>query len=696
MLSCICAGLLAAFAVGVNGVTQLISNEAENGEIAFPAQVDSYVFSTDFNGASVNQYPFLQILVRWEFLDTIGDFNVTVTGPGDVSGDNVTFPLSSTGEPNALFGQIHPIYPASVGQYLVDIGSNVGNTTYMLVANMICPLDFTLNQSTGTTCVPCPEFASSFGYSFSTSACRCKPNFLQTVADNGAIKCSVCPTGAVCDDYGTTDPVAQPGYVTFGGQIIQCPRSDSCLGGPDNACADSYEGLICGSCSDDHFMISQECKDCTNSRAVLWISIAILIAIWCISFMWAKICGRFGEIPLVIRYLQLVSLFAFIDIGWPVVIDDTFSTLSLFRLNIEISQLECLLEGDTFYYVAFAIVLLLPIIWGAFYLLLLWAIWILRSFARHTGWSALRGAANAEMMPWVRSSANAGIILYEVLFVPLCVMLFQTVRCETITDLNREFLVVFPAIDCRTTGYKVIEALAYVFMVVYLLTPMVVYTYYVYRYRRLLKDDKKLYSIAGSLYGRYMIKFVYWPVVECITVIIFVNLALHLQDEPSSQLISAVAVLIAYLVGVLIFDPYLHVPVKITAIASVSALILLIIYGNVTATSNTRPGFETISLILIVSAPVVGGACVVYEIWKEYTNDTLGMSSFDKYRIGLGFKKAHFRDDNQEVLQSRRREEANTRAEEERAMYLFEQKRKAEKDRTRHDFLTGTLIHDSH
>ena len=180
-----------------------------------------------------------------------------------------------------------------------------------------------------------------------------------------------------------TDP---PTFVTCTPQ--QCVGTDTCAPGYANP-ADG-----CSLCAPDHYRRNTECAPCPETTWKRWILILALfvgvaLAILAVSHRYhsrvrshvAQHVAQHGEtlthyrlrtlskwaiVSIGLNFVQILAVFATINLKWPSFVSNTLALLSVFNLNIDLLATDCSVQWD--YHVkwgmAMGLPLVLSLIWG--------------------------------------------------------------------------------------------------------------------------------------------------------------------------------------------------------------------------------------------------------------------------------------------------------------------------------------------
>ena len=148
-----------------------------------------------------------------------------------------------------------------------------------------------------------------------------------------------------------TDPLPKP---------LKCPRVASCEGGIDSQCHEGYQGTLCATCTNDHYLRFNTCLRCPRMSITLISSLGV-IAIFVVVFMmvlWgdSKATENSRTIAdvimscfkIVIGFYQVVSgiFSALARAHWPVALISMERYLNVFQGNVfQFAPLSCVIPG---------------------------------------------------------------------------------------------------------------------------------------------------------------------------------------------------------------------------------------------------------------------------------------------------------------------------------------------------------------
>ena len=137
----------------------------------------------------------------------------------------------------------------------------------------------------------------------------------------------------------------------------KCPRVESCKGGIDSECHVGYKGLLCASCTDDHYSRMNTCLKCpSRARAILsFVGVVLIVVVVFLAVFlgdsikagnhrtWADVIMSCFKI--IIGFYQVMSgiFSALVRIHWPVTVITIATWLKFVEGNIlQFAPLSCI------------------------------------------------------------------------------------------------------------------------------------------------------------------------------------------------------------------------------------------------------------------------------------------------------------------------------------------------------------------
>ena len=141
---------------------------------------------------------------------------------------------------------------------------------------------------------------------------------------------------------------------------LKCPRVASCMGGVDSQCNEGYQGTLCATCTNDHYLRFNACLKCPRMSITLLSSLGV-IALFVVVFMmvlWGDSKATENNrtiadvimscFKIVIGFYQVVSgiFSALVRAHWPVALISMERYLNIFQGNVfQFAPLSCVLPG---------------------------------------------------------------------------------------------------------------------------------------------------------------------------------------------------------------------------------------------------------------------------------------------------------------------------------------------------------------
>lgn len=393
-----------------------------------------------------------------------------------------------------LVGVTILLKPPITGLVIVEITIN-GNTMDSLasLAVLFCPPGSFAPSRTDSECLPCgrdtytdepnaivctacPDGTSTQSRTGATSVyfCTCELGFvLRLPSDPAGSRCRPCPTGAVCPG-GNASALALPGYVSVGdgASFAPCPWPHACPGGLQR-CARGYAGEYCEGCARHFYRVGLRCHACSQLRSILIaLALVVVLLLLCGAILLCSTGtvlagpGQLGSISIVVTTLQVVALFATIDVSWPREIEAVFSVADVFSLKLELSAPECASSVVSPFVLVLVLTLLLPVL-GAIGMVVATApVCCYVLFVRHTGarfrqtqahlfdescavrrvdretgariawcrrrWASLRGTVSHTPRSLCMAAMRGYVQLLVLLFLPLCLATLRFFDCKRV------------------------------------------------------------------------------------------------------------------------------------------------------------------------------------------------------------------------------------------------------------------------
>ena len=82
------------------------------------------------------------------------------------------------------------------------------------------------------------------------------------------------------DNINTIGPKYNKTFSKFTGSLLKplkCPRVASCMGGIDSECNEGYQGILCATCTSDHYLRFNTCLKCPSVTIALLSSLGVIV-----------------------------------------------------------------------------------------------------------------------------------------------------------------------------------------------------------------------------------------------------------------------------------------------------------------------------------------------------------------------------------------------------------------------------------
>ncbi len=232
------------------------------------------------------------------------------------------------------------------------------------------------NDNGGLQCVKCPDGSTTqYSKSFTIEQCFPLPGYWRSDSDpNTFLKCN--------------PAISCPG----GKDLNKCPTSNSFGPDCDNQCSQGYDGRICGECaapntpaggSQGYYKLGNSCSECPQNSNVLtiFIGIAAIFGLFGVFKIAKKLGRNVGSLTISFSFAQTLSLFPRYKLVWPSTLLSAFEISSLFSINIEVTNPECVNESMRSYASRWRLIIFTPIIVGliilSFYLVVIFRnLWV--------------------------------------------------------------------------------------------------------------------------------------------------------------------------------------------------------------------------------------------------------------------------------------------------------------------------------
>ena len=335
---------------------------------------------------------------------------------------------------------------------------------------------------------------------------------------------------------------------------LKCPRVASCMGGIDSQCNEGYQGTLCATCTNDHYLRFNACLKCPGKYITLLSSLGV-IALFIVVFMmvlWgdSKATENSRTIAdvimscfkIVIGFYQVVSgiFSALVRAHWPIALISMERYLNVFQGNVfQFAPLSCILPGlrlDQFH--KFSVVLSVNVL--VVFLILLYLLLKKRYI---NGRQDCPRDEKLQAMSALKKSCYRNIFLFLLALYPItsntitrilplpgsCVEICFTHDQNNCTSLLRTDY----SIKCFTPRHRVYRLIA-AFCAIYPLGFPLVMLFLILIFR----DSRAGENISFGLrvfFESYKEKFWFWEIIEMYRKLILTSLILFFGSHHLSQ-----------------------------------------------------------------------------------------------------------------------------------------------------------------
>ena len=335
---------------------------------------------------------------------------------------------------------------------------------------------------------------------------------------------------------------------------LKCPRVSSCMGGIDSRCNEGYQGTLCATCTNDHYLRFNVCLKCPKMSITLISSLGV-IALFVAVFMmvlWgdSKATENSRTIAdvimscfkIVIGFYQVISgiFSALVRASWPVALISMERYLNVFQGNVfQFAPLSCIvpvLRLDHFQ--NFSAVLSVNVL-----VVLLILLYLLIKIHYIKGGQEFHHSEKLQAVSALKKSCYRNIFLFLLALYPItsttiarilplpgsCVEICFTDDKNNCTYLLRADY----SIKCFTPRHRVYWPIAAVCAIYPVGFPLVMLTL-IYKFR----DSKAGENISFGLrvfFESYKEKFWFWEIIEMYRKLILTSLVLFFGSDDLSQ-----------------------------------------------------------------------------------------------------------------------------------------------------------------
>jgi hypothetical protein len=399
-----------------------------------------------------------------------------------------------------------------------------------------CPVGkFWQNQS-------CPSCGAGL-YASRNASLTCDPcpigRWSSQTNVNSSSNCNPCPEapGADCP-AGSLVPFVKAGWFRDAGTgpdvLLQCFPLEACAqaGFGNTNCSTGYSGRACSSCSQNYFRLGERCRLCLPAWA-RWI--LIILALFLVIVACWKLTTVQDRIPLIWKisfsWIQFLALFIQLSDNWPLSLQRIFDCSNFFNFELQYFGFSCD-KGISF-----------------------WSVWLMKVFMPTILFVSIlicfrirAHLDHVEQTFYDILQTRTGPILYSLMIFSTIIYssLFEVFNCVQQGD-GSFVLTKDPSIVCYTSQWRSYMILDLLFIVLYVLAPLV---FAVFHFGRI---GLKRVSVGENtrIFTRcYRDGCEYWEITRLLFKLVFVVL----RDTSSLERASKTLVLL----GVLIFQLYVE------------------------------------------------------------------------------------------------------------------------------------------
>eukprot|EP00004_Rigifila_ramosa_P020527 TRINITY_DN532_c0_g3_i1.p1 TRINITY_DN532_c0_g3~~TRINITY_DN532_c0_g3_i1.p1 ORF type:complete len:2148 (+),score=347.78 TRINITY_DN532_c0_g3_i1:766-6444(+) len=376
-------------------------------------------------------------------------------------------------------------------------------------------------------------------------------------------------------------------------KIYKCPVRDGCLGGPaEEACAQGYEGPVCGICSEGFGRLGEQCAKCpSQSASAFLVFLAILLVIVaCVAIVYfsgddsqKKAQGQFDQksgfdavdmqmrIKIAITHLQIIGFTANFASQWPEVLIRVFAiptsaaTISSASDNI---ATDCATHPTL--YTRGAIVMILPLILACGVVL---------------GYAALGAVRGSFSETWSKTQQGTLVLLY-VAHPGIVQSLLKLMVCIEIG--NESYAKSDMTVSCKDPAFGVLRIFAILHLVLYGFGGLLLLFWVMRR-----NPHAFTYLTEGYKPERF-----YWDLVVTVRKILFVIVSLFASAP--LQLFFGTWILLLSWIAHHFAEPYLSNMLAKMESASLWVLLITVTTGMLFYTSALGSAGDGVSVFLIL------------------------------------------------------------------------------------------------
>ncbi|KAJ7360249.1 hypothetical protein OS493_016878 [Desmophyllum pertusum] len=451
-----------------------------------------------------------------------------------------------------------------------------------------------------TDCQACP-YGTLSNETAGYRACRCLDNFYRKDRFG---PCWTCPsTGIVCKNDTAilapkyfwkwlnstseecyrgfveniaTDPGYNDTYSKFRGSLpipLKCPRLGSCKGGIDSECHEGYRGILCATCTADHYLRFNTCIKCPRITIAVISSAGVVILFLAVFMMvlWgdSKLTDDNRTVAdvimscfkIVIGFHQVIAgiFSALVRVRWPITLVVMEKYLKLVEGNIlQFAPLSCIHPGfrlDPFVEFSLAIGINISVVFLILLYLLLKKRYIMNRMD-------IFPSQKLDKISSLKKSCYRNIFLFLLLSYPMTskkiihILPIPGICEETCFTKDSKCISLLKAdysIHCLSPRHNVFWHIAAAFALYPAAFPLLLLVL-IYKYRESQAHEEVAFGLRVFC-ENYKKKYWFWEIAEMYWKLILISLILLFESESRSRIAFSVATASAFGIAYTIFRP---------------------------------------------------------------------------------------------------------------------------------------------
>ena len=352
-----------------------------------------------------------------------------------------------------------------------------------------------------------------------TSVAReCSPCTDDTFNFDG-VACTACPLGGKCDGGSSLD--ARAGWWrsgVFSEMLFACPMHSACMPGnktASDACAEGYEGPVCGICSNGYRSYGGACIPCNRSTSLLFPSLGVLGFTAFLTYLFLQPAKHSNNnaclLSSLIFVVQSFGLLRDYDVTFPDGFDRLAQMMDLANFDLSALAPGCLSSGTNFYrsYLAsLAVPPLIILLCYAFHYVVEY--YLQGQLRKHVYNRSAMGVYKKETCEDIKRrcirNATWLLVLTYSGVTKTIVQMFSVRHIDVGSFLRRDY-----SISTSDGTYAMLASTGYFVLLLYPIGIPVSLAWRLHQgFRDQVLDESDFRSIFGFLYGMYRPEFLAW------------------------------------------------------------------------------------------------------------------------------------------------------------------------------------------